>query len=209
MKWLLQIVLCIGCFFGNLLSTPIAEASVDFSTSYEHLSQPNVGNNYDDGVKYGVGLRHDVYKKLEGRIDAVHFTDIDFPTASDPKGSFGELRGFGGIYTAILNLTYNKNVAFNINAGTGPVWWDFRENPNFQDAGVKVKVSPSWVFNVGIGVGVKIYDNWHVDLGIGWMDTNIEKHVISAGGEELNQLDADSNLGLQYKTYRIAVRREF
>lgn len=185
-----------------------AQAS-ELTSDYDYYSQPNKGNNYDNGMGYTVGFRHDIYKLIHGRLDLTHMTDIDFPTAADPKNSFGELRGYGGLYNLILDLPYNKNVSFNISAGAGPMIWQFRRNPYLQDANATVDVDPSLLMKAGIGVDIKIYDQWKVDLGVGWLDTNMGKRVLSPTGEHLNLLDADDNLNLRYKTWKIGVRREF
>ena len=183
--------------------------AAEFTASYEHLQRPHSGNNYDDGRSYLLGIRHPIYKDLKGRIDAVHITDIDFPTDVDVKGSFGELRGYGAIYNLIFDLPYNKNVSFNLSAGAGPVWWQWRPNPYMQDNEIKTTVDPAFVYKVAGGVDVKIYDNWQLSLGIGWQDCNIGKKVVNRNGDEMNLLDAGDEIGLQYVIYKIGIIKRF
>ena len=183
--------------------------AVDFTANYDYYQQPNKGNNYDNGRGYALGLRHSILYPFDGHLEVIHMTDIDFPSISDVKGSFGELRGYGGIYSLILDLVYNKNVSFNINAGLGPVWWDFRENPYMQDSQIKVKVEPSLVMRAGVETNIKIYDNWFVDLGAGWMDTTIGKKVTTPRGDVLNLLDAGDQINLRYITWKLAIRKKF
>ena len=192
-----------------MLSLCSTANAADFTANYDYLKQPNKGNNYDDGQGYSLGIRHGIYRDIKGRLDVSHMTDINFPTHVDVKGSFGELRAYGAIYNLILDLPYNKNVSFNLSAGAGPMWWDFKENPHFQDSGVKVHVDPSVVLKAGAGMDIKIYDKWNVELGVGWMDTRIGKEVLSPGGERMNLLDADDHINLRYITYRIGVRKTF
>ena len=183
--------------------------AADLTINYDHYTRPQKGNNYDDGKGIAIGLRHGIYGDLKGRLDAVHVTDIDFPTPVDTKGSFGELRGYGAIYNLIFDLPYNNNVTFNLSAGAGPIWWDFRENPYMQDSHLTVDAKPSFVMKASAGVDIKIYDNWKVELAGGWMDTNISKKVRNPVGDEMNLLDADGNIGLQFITWKIGIRKEF
>lgn len=183
--------------------------AVDFTATYDKYLQPNKGNNYDHGQGLSVGLKHDIWHDLKGHAEFTHLTDIHFPTASDPKGSFGELRGFGGIYSLVFELPYNKNVSFNLSAGAGPVWWNFRENPNFQDHHITVDVDPSIVLKAGVGAEIKIYQKWHVDIGLGWFDTSIGKNVHNEAGESMVLLDAGDQINLRYITYKVGVRKEF
>lgn len=186
-----------------------ALAEVDLTANYDYYLQPNKGNNYDNGMGYTAGIRHDIYKHLRGEVDFVHITDVDFPSISDPKGSWGELRGYGAMYSLIMNFFYNENVSFNITGGAGPVIWQFRRNPYLQDANATVEIDPSIIYKAGIGMDIKIYDNWSVNLGIGWLDTKTGKRVIGSTGEHMNLLDSDDNLNLRYKTFKIGVKREF
>lgn len=183
--------------------------ALDLTVGYDKYLAPNKGNNYDDGQGYTVGLGHDIYKDLSGRLEFSHLTDIHFPTASDPKGSFGELRSFAALYSLIFAIPYNKNVSFDISAGVGPAWWDFRENPLWQDGGIKASVSPSFVMKAGVGADIKIYDDWKIRLYGGWMDTSIGKKVVDPSGQELVALDAGSELNLRYRTLRIEIKKEY
>jgi hypothetical protein len=183
--------------------------SLDFTAGYEKHLTPNKGNNYSDGQGYYLGLKHDIYKDLKGQIDVTHMTDIHFPTDSDPKGSFGELRAYGAIYNLIFKLPYNKNVSFNLQAGAGPMFWDFKENPHFQDSRVTVDVDPSFVLKAGAGMEIKIYDKWHIELNVGWLDTTIGKNVHNENGESMNLLDADDHINLRYITARVGISKEF
>lgn len=183
--------------------------AVDFTANYDKYLRPNKGNNYDHGQGLSVGIKHDIWRDLEGHAEFTHLTDIHFPTTEDVKGSFGELRGYGGIYSLFLELPYNNNVTFNLSAGAGPVWWDFRENPLFQDSHITVDVDPSFVMKAGVGAEIKIYQKWYVDIGLGWFDTSIGKNVHNEAGDSLNLLDAGDQINLRYITYRVGVRKEF
>ena len=200
------------CMFGLCLAVFLmcgTAQALDFTMDYDIYQQPNKGNNYSDGQGVTVGLQHGIYKDLKGRLDVSHVTDVHFPTHVDVKGSFGELRAYGGTYNLIFELPYNKNVSFNLSAGAGPYWWNFRENPYMQDSQIKVHVDPSLVMKAGAGVDIKIYDKWKVELGVGWLDTSIGKKVVNAGGDVLNLLDADDEINLRYITYKIGIRKEF
>lgn len=198
----------LSIFLSLILMYANAYAS-DFSASIDYLKKPNAGNNYDDGLAYNIGYQHDIYKDLKGRAEFVHMTDIDFPTTSDVKGSFGELRGFGAMYNVIFELPYNKNVTFTLTGGVGPMFWDFRENPLFQDSNVKVDVYPSMVKRVSLGVDIEIQDNWYATFEGGWLDTRLGKRVTDANGNTMNLLDADESIGITYKTFRAGIRKEF
>ena len=196
-------------FLFAFLFITIPAYAADFTVNYDKYLQPNKGNNYDHGQGLSAGIKHDIWRDLKGHAEFTHLTDIHFPTTVDVKGSFGELRGFGGIYSLIFELPYNKNVSFNLSAGAGPVWWNFRENPHFQDSHVTVDVDPSLVWKAGVGAEIKIYDKWHVDIGLGWFDTSIPKNVHNESGDSLNLLDAGDEINLRYITYRIGIRKEF
>ena len=195
--------------FALLLCGPAYATGVDFTASYDNYTAPNVSNNYDDGKGFSLGVRHDIWKDIKGHAEAVHISDIDFPTPVDVKGSFGELRGYGGMYNFIYELRYDKNLAFNMFQGIGGVVWDFRENPYFQDSQITVKVKPSLVLKTGVGMDYKLNKNWKIEGSVGWMETNIWKRVANAAGDELNLLDADSNIGLQFFTWRVGIRKKF
>lgn len=195
------------CFQNSCLASE--SDWLDFSFAYDHYLRPNKGNNFSDGQGLSAGIKHDIWRDLKGHAEFTHLTDIHFPTTADVKGSFGELRGFGGIYSLVFELPYNKNVSFNLSMGAGPVWWNFRENPHFQDSHVTVDVDPSLVWKAGVGAEIKIYDKWHVDIGLGWFDTSIPKNVHNEAGESMNLLDAGDEINLRYITYKVGIRKEF
>lgn len=186
-----------------------ANAAIDFTASYDLYMTPNVSNNYDDGKGITIGIKHPIIYDLSGKLDISHISDIDFPTTVDPKGSFGELRGYGFVYNLVYDLKYDKNLTFILYAGAGPFWWDFRENPYFQDTHTTVKVDSSIVLKTGVGIEYKLRKGWKVDISAGWLDTDIHKEVKGSDGQEKELLDADHNIGLQYITYRFGIIKKF
>lgn len=181
----------------------------DFTVGYDYYKRPGSGNNYDDGQGFTVGFEHGIYNDLKGSLGVLYITDIDFPSVDDPKGSFGELRGYAAIYSLIYHMRYNDNLSFNLSAGAGPALWDFRENPFLQDHGVKVSVDPSLVLKTGVGVEYKTNNDWTLSANVGWLDTNVGKDARDPSGKEWNILDSDNTLGLQYITYRIQAKKRF
>lgn len=194
---------------GILLMFASPALAVDFTASYDNYTTPNVSNNYDDGRGVSLGLKHNIWKDIKGHIQATHISDIDFPTQADPKGSFGELRGYGAIYNLIYDLRYDENLVFNMYVGVGPVWWQFRNNPYLQDAHATSKVDPSIVMKIGAGLEYKLRDDWNFSLNVGWSDTQIGKKITSPDGVEMEILDADGQIGLQYFTWSVGIKRKF
>ena len=202
-------VLIFAVIFMRSCSPAMAAEPISFTASYDNYTVPNVSNNYDDGKGFSMGVRHGIWKDIKGQAELTHISDVDFPTPVDVKGSFGELRGYGGLYNILYELRYDKNLAFNLYSGAGCVWWDFRENPYMQDSQITVKVRPSMVLKTGVGMDYKLNKNWKIEGSAGWFDTNIWKEVTNANGDVLNLLDADHNIGLQYFTWRVGIRKKF
>lgn len=183
--------------------------ALDFTASYDVYMVPNVSNNYDDGRGFTLGVNHPIWKDLSGRVEAVHISDIDFPCKEDPKGSWGELRGYGAFWNVFYTLKYDERLSFVLYGGAGPVWWQFRENPALQDAGVTVRTDPSLVLKTGILIDYKIREGWKIELGAGWMDTNIHKVATDDSGTVWNILDADETIGWQAVTYKVGIVKKF
>lgn len=200
LKWLLVVA-------ALLFARPVNAA--EFTASYDYYIAPNSGNNYDNGQGFTLGLKHGIYKDLSGHAGVSYITDIDFPSVDDPKGSFGELRGYAAIYSLIYDLKYNDRLTFNLSAGGGATVWDFRENPFLQDHGVIVEVDPSIVFKAGVGAEYRLKDDWTIGANVGWLDTNIEKHAEDKSGKTWNILDAGDNIGLQYITATVQVKKKY
>lgn len=192
----------------GLLITTSANAA-EFTGSYDYYKTPNGGNNYDDGQGYSLGVRHEIAGDVSGRLDFSHITDIHFASPEDVKGSWGELRGYGASYSVIYNLPYSDKLSFNIWAGLGYFSWKFNENPHLQDNHVDVSVEPSLVYKAGIGAEHKLNEAWTLDASLGWMDTTIEKVARDDSGQVWNILDAGNELGLQFITFRIGVKKRF
>lgn len=186
------IVFLIGMF---LSTASYAEVKVPLEFSYDHYFTPNGGNNYDDAWGASVKVKHPILRTLEGAIGLGYITDIDFPSIDDPKGSFGELRGYGLTYDLILGMPINDRIKPFITGGLGYYFWDFRENPFLQDNRVTVEVDNSIAYRIGGGVEFKFNDSWSGSIGAMWFDTNIG--VEAKNEVTWNILDSD-DIGLQY-----------
>ncbi len=202
MRTLLLVVL------ASLIAVP-AMAEPKLVGSYDHYFTPNSGNNYDDAWGATVGLQHDIAKNLKGTLYGSHITDIGFPCSDDPKGSFGELRGYGAGYGLKYQLPVNERIIPYVTAGAGYYWWDFKENPLLQDNSVSVDVEPSIAYTVGGGVDVAFNDDWSGFAEGGWFDTDIDKVATDDIGQTWNILDDSNGIGLQYIYVKAGFKKRF
>jgi len=191
-----------------LFTSSLAYAEYELVGGYDHYLTPNSGNNYDDAYGVSIGLEHDIRGNLRGRIEGTHITDIGFPYVHDPKGSFGELRGYGATYNLVYLLPYNNRLTFEALVGIGGFWWDFKENPFLQTKGVTVDVDPSVLYQAKIGATYKLKDDWKLEASVGWLDTTITKNAHDATSEWLI-LDGHGKIGLQYIPIMVGIKKRF
>jgi len=193
---------------GLMLATMAFANDMKLVVTGDAYITPNDGNNYEDAWGISAGVEHPLYKNLKGIASVSHMTDINFPSVDDPKGNWGELRGYGAMYDLKFELPYNENVIFFAKGGGGAFIWDFKENPFLQDNNVEVDVDPSLAFRAGAGVEVKLKDGWDATVEGGWFDTDIPKDARDSNGLEWNILDDDA-IGLQYIYVKAGIRYRF
>ena len=180
-----------------LLLLVCSVAYAEMEVGYDHYLTPNGGNNYTDAYGFSAKYGWPVSDKLSVFIEGSHLTDIGFPVVDDPKGSFGELRGFGGFIGTRLKLPEIWKLKPYALAAAGGYAWDFRENPFLQGNRVNVEVDPSLAFKAGLGATLPLSESWTVGFEAGWFDTNIPKEAVDDKGTEWNILD-DDEIGIQY-----------
>ena len=200
-------LIALTAFLLVVLGSPTFAGEVTVGYDYYHSS--SAGQNADDGQGFTVGYKRGLIGSLSGRVDVSYITGIDFAEARDPKGSWGELRGYGAVFNLVYDLRYSDRLNFSLYAGTGPFWWNFKENPFLQDNQVTVDVDSSVLYRLGAGADYKLKDGWVIEVQVGWQDTNIPKDARDSQGKEWNILDADGNIGFQSIQTRIGIRKKF
>lgn len=180
----------------------------EITASYDYYITPNEGNNYDDGQGVSIGYDHSITGPVRGVLVGSHITDIHFPVADDPKGSFGELRSYGVGYRVYAGKDYSEKLRLMAGVGIGYHDWDFRENPFLQDNRVNVDVDPSISYEAFIGGEYDLKDDWTLFCHLGWFDTDIKKDARDNTGREWNILD-DGNISLRYITTKAGVKVKF
>lgn len=171
--------------------------NLEVTASYDYYFTPNKGNNYEDGQGFSVGVTHPIWGSVSGRAEFVHITDISFPASEDPKGRWGELRGYGGFYDLMLDFPVNDNVSVYGFGGLGYFTWDFKENPFLQDNGVNVDVEDDLATRAGAGIDYKVKDDISLFLEAYWFDTDVPKHASNAKDGEWHIMGGDA-IGLEY-----------
>lgn len=191
-----------------LIAVPVM-AEPKLVASYDHYFTPNSSNNYGDAWGGTIGLQHDLAKNLKGIVYGSHITDVDFPVVDDPKGSFGELRGFGAGYDLKYELPVNEQLVPYVVGGATYYWWEFRENPFLQDNNVTVDVDPSLAFKIGGGLDINLDNDWTGMIEGGWFDTDIDKLAMDDRGQNWNILDSSDSIGLQYVYVKAGFKKRF
>lgn len=180
---------------------------LDFLASYDYYLEPH-HHNYDDAQGFTLGLEHPLVGNFKGQAVYKHIVDIDFPAVQDPKGSWGEMRGHIGMYNLKYELPYGKQFGFYLLGGVGYGFWDFRQNPALQDAGVTIELDPSVVVQLGLGASMSLGNGWKGSAYSGWFDTNVEKHISENQAGIGNILDS-GRIGIQYVPISLEVKKEF
>lgn len=201
MKYML-VLLAVLCF-----TCPV-RADLSLSGGYDYYMTPNEGNNFDDAQGFNIRLNHPIVREFSGALEFSHIGDIDFEVSDDPKGSWGQMRGYGALYDLKATFPVSKLLDVYATAGAGMYVWDFRENPLLQDNHVKVDVDPSLAYKAGAGLNVNLNDSWTISGEVSWFDSQVPKDAKDENGVTWNILD-DDNIGLQYICFSVGGKYKF
>ena len=191
---------------GNSRPTHTTDG-IEFIAGYDYYLEPN-NNNYTDAQGFHLGIEHPIYKQLRGVLEFSHMADVKFPEPRDPKGAWGELQGFGGIYSLKMDFPITRKLSVFLKAGAGYYDWDFKEYPFLQDEHVTVNVEPAFMWKAGGGIEWKPVDGWTVGANVGWLDTSIEKDIPANDAGIVHILDA-KNINLRYTYTGVETKYEF
>lgn len=171
---------------------------LEFVGGYTYLHKPNEGQNYESAGELRAGIEHPITSTLSGRLLFCHINEVEFPAIDDPKGAWGNLRGYGGSYGIYNTFPITDNLGFVLGGAVAYYDWDFRENPLLQENNVIVDVDASLAYEATVGLLWKVNDAWSVEIDVSWFDTDIDKSAVDNKGVVWNILDADNTIGLQY-----------
>jgi len=188
-----------------LYSTMAWASSLTLQGGYENTRN----NQSDDTWQAVVRLEQPVYGDWSVALEGAHHGRQYFPSVDDPKGDFGSLSGYGGMFDVLFRPEVNERVSPYILGGVGYFLWDFKENPLLQDNQVTVDVDDSVAYKLGVGVDIKLNSRWWLNLETNYFTAEIDKKATDPTGREWHVVGADSNIGNELWNFMVGLKYEF
>ena len=165
-------------------------------------------NDADNAWGVTARLERPLWGEWSGAVEFNYLHSQTWPAIQDPKGFFGDIRGYGGMASLIFRPNLIHFASPYIIGGLGGYWWHFHENPYLQDHAVEVTLDPSVAMKIGGGFDIWLTEQWGVNFEVSYFDTQIDKNAMDAGGKEWNIM-GDSVIGNEQIQISVGSRYRF
>jgi len=186
----------------------IPEGRSDVTAVWRRDEIKTRNNDADNTWGITARLEKPIWREWSVAGEANYLHSQKWPYIKDPKGFFGDTRGYGGMASLVFRPEVLKWASPYVIGGVGYYAWHFHENPYLQDNEITVDLDPSVAMRIGVGFDLWATDQWGVNFEVSYFDTNIPKLALNAQGVEQNIL-GDDYLGHEQIQISVGSRYRF